>query len=57
MGMLLFVLLVALMATVGFWDTLEAVVGAAVLMALAVLTGIVFLVLGGIVLLRRGKGE
>lgn len=57
MGLLLFVLLVVLVATVGFWDTLAAIVGAAALMVLAVLTGVALLILGGMMVLKRRKGE
>ncbi|MEX2527608.1 MAG: hypothetical protein WEA09_08210 [Gemmatimonadota bacterium] len=57
MGMLLFVLLVVLVATVGFWDTLAAIVGAAALLVLAVVTGVGVLTLGGMMLLRKTEGE
>jgi len=56
MGLFLFILLVILIAVFGFWETLSAMVGAAVLIVLAVLLGIGVLVLGGWMLLNRGKG-
>ncbi len=40
MGILLFVLLVILIATFGFWDTLAAIVGAAAMVALAILLAV-----------------
>ena len=55
MGILLFVLLVVLVATVGFWDTLVAIVGAAALVGLAVLAGVAFLVIGGMMILKGGR--
>jgi hypothetical protein len=56
MGLFLFILLVILIAVFGFWETLSAIVGAAVLIVLAVLLGTGVLVLGVWMLLNRGKG-
>lgn len=44
MPILLFVLLVILIAMFGFWDTLTAILGAAVMVVLAILVGLGFLV-------------
>jgi hypothetical protein len=52
---LFFLLLVLLIATVGFWNTLGAVLGAVLLMALAVVVGIALVVVGALwALTRRG---
>jgi len=56
MGILLFVLLVVLVATFGFWDTLAAVLGAAALVGLAVVLGVVAVGVGIALFLRKGKG-
>jgi hypothetical protein len=56
LAILLFVLLVILIAAFGFWDTLAAIVGAAVMVALAVLLGLGVLGVGAYLLLKRGKG-
>jgi len=53
MGIVIFIILVILMATVGFWDTLAALVGAAVLMGVVVVLGIGLVALGGYLLLRK----
>ena len=53
MGIMLFVILVILIATVGFWDALAAIMGAAVLMVVVVLLGIGLLALGGYMMLRK----
>ncbi len=53
MGFVIFILLVILIATVGFWDALAAIMGAAVLMVVVVLLGIGLLALGGYMMLRK----
>lgn len=53
MGLVLFVILVILIATVGFWDTLAAIVGAAVLVGVVVVLGIGLLALGGYMFLKK----
>jgi hypothetical protein len=53
MGFVIFILLVILIATVGFWDALAAIMGAAVLMAFVVVLGIGLVALGGYLLLRK----
>jgi hypothetical protein len=55
MGILLFVLLVVLVATVGFWDALAALLGAAVMIVLAVVVGIAALGAGAYLLIKRGR--
>jgi len=56
MPILLFILLAVLIATFGFWDTLAALFGAALLVVLVVVLGISTLGLGGYLLLKRGRG-
>jgi hypothetical protein len=56
MPVLLFILLVVLIATFGFWDTLAAVFGAALLAVLVVLLGIGAIGLGGYLLVKRKAG-
>jgi hypothetical protein len=56
MGILLFVLLVVLIATFGFWDTLAAILGATVLVVLAVLVGLGALALAVLTFLKKGRG-
>jgi hypothetical protein len=53
---LLFILLVVLIATFGFWDTLAAILGAALLLVLVIILGIATLGVGGYLLLKRGRG-
>ncbi|MEX2529971.1 MAG: hypothetical protein WD960_04295 [Gemmatimonadota bacterium] len=56
MPILLFVLLVILVATFGFWDTLAAIFGAALLAVLVVLLGVAAVGLGGYLLIKRRAG-
>ncbi len=56
MPILLFILLVVLVATFGFWDTLAAIFGAAILAVLVVILGIAALGLGGYLLVKRKGG-
>lgn len=53
MGILLFVLLAALVATYGFWDTLSAILGAAGIVVLFVILAAAALGVGGYVMLKR----
>jgi hypothetical protein len=55
MGILVVILLVLLVATVGFWDTLAALMGAAIITVLAVLLALGTLVLGGYLLFTRSR--
>ena len=55
MGILLFFLIVVLIATFGFWDTLSAVLGAALMVILAAAVGIAVVVVGGMTFLRKGR--
>jgi hypothetical protein len=56
MPILLFIVLVILIATFGFWDTLAAILGAAVLAVLVVLLAIAAVGLGGYLLVKRKAG-
>jgi hypothetical protein len=56
MGILLFVLVVVLIATFGFWDTLAAIVGAALMFVLVALVGLAILGIGGAMLLAKKRG-
>jgi hypothetical protein len=53
MGLVIFIILVILIATVGFWDTLAAMVGAAVLMGFVVVLGAGLVALGGYMFLKK----
>lgn len=53
MGIVLFALLVILVATVGFWDALGAILGATALAALVVVVGVAVMVILGMILVRR----
>jgi hypothetical protein len=53
MPILVFVVLVILIAQLGFWDTLVAVLGAGVMFVLLVLLAAALLVLVGMLLVRR----
>jgi len=56
MPILLFILLVVLVATFGFWDTLAAIFGAALLAVLVVMLGIAVVGLGGYLFVKwKGK--
>lgn len=55
MGILLFFLIVILIATFGFWDTLAALLGAALMVVLAVGIGIAVVVVGGLMFLKKGR--
>lgn len=53
---LLFILLVVLIAAFGFWDTLAAIFGAALLLILVIVLAIATLGLGGYLFLKRSRG-
>ena len=53
MPILLFVILVILIAQLGFWDTFAAIVGGVAMLVLFVLLAIALVVLAGILLFRR----
>jgi hypothetical protein len=53
MPILVFVVLVILIAQLGFWDTLVAVLGAGAMFVLLVLLAAALLVLVGMLLVRR----
>ena len=53
MPILLFVILVILIAQVGFWDTFTAILGGALMIVLFVLLAIALVVLAGVLLVRR----
>jgi len=55
MGILLFFLIVVLIATFGFWDTLAAMLGAALMVILAIGVGGAILVVGGFMFLKKGR--
>ena len=56
MGALLFVLLAALVATYGFWDTLSALLGAVGILVLVVLLVAAALGVGGYIMVKRRNG-
>ena len=53
MPILLFIILVVLIAQIGFWDTFAAILGGVVMLVLFVLLAIILVVLAGILLVRR----
>ncbi len=53
MGILLFVLLVVLVATLGFWETLSALLGAVGVIVLLVVLGVAIAAAGGYAWLKR----
>jgi hypothetical protein len=55
MPILLFIVLVILIAQVGFWDTFAAILGGVAMLVLFVLLAIALLVLAGILLVRRWR--
>jgi hypothetical protein len=55
MPILLFIILVILIAQVGFWDTFAAILGGVAMLVLFVLLAIALLVLAGILLMRRWR--
>ncbi|HZA66284.1 MAG TPA: hypothetical protein VE592_05000 [Geminicoccaceae bacterium] len=53
MPILIFIVLVILIAQVGFWDTFGAILGGVAMIVLLALLAIALLVLAGMMLLRR----
>jgi hypothetical protein len=53
MPILLFIILVVLIAQIGFWDTFAAILGGVAMLVLFVLLAILLVVLAGILLVRR----
>lgn len=53
MPLLFFILLVILIAQVGFWNTLGAILGAAVMMVLLVVIIVAVVVIGGFMVVSR----
>jgi UPF0716 family protein affecting phage T7 exclusion len=53
MPILLFVILVILIAQLGFWDTFSAILGGVAMIVLFVLLGIALVALAGVLLLRK----
>jgi hypothetical protein len=53
MPILLFIVLVVLIAQLGFWDTFAAILGGVAMLVLFVLLAIALVVLAGILLFRR----
>ncbi|MEX2470860.1 MAG: hypothetical protein WEA34_01675 [Gemmatimonadota bacterium] len=56
MGILLFVLVAALVATYGFWDTLSALLGAVGIVVLVVVLAVAALGIGAYAVLKRRGG-
>jgi hypothetical protein len=55
MPILLFIILVVLIAQLGFWDTFAAILGGVAMLVLFVLLAILLIVLAGILLVRRWR--
>ena len=53
MPILLFVILVILIAQIGFWDTFSAILGGVAMLVLFVLLAIALVALAGLLLVRR----
>ena len=53
MPILLFIILVVLIAQIGFWDTFAAILGGVAMLVLFVLLAIILVVLAGTLLVRR----
>ena len=53
MPILLFIILVVLIAQVGFWDTFAAILGGVAMLVLFALLAIALVVLAGILMVRR----
>jgi hypothetical protein len=53
MPILLFIILVILIAQVGFWDTFAAILGGVAMLVLFVLLAMALVVLAGVLLVRR----
>jgi hypothetical protein len=55
MPILFFIVLVILIAQVGFWDTFAAILGGVAMLVLFVLLAIAVVVLAGVLLVRRWR--
>ena len=55
MPILLFIILVILIAQLGFWDTFAAILGGVAMLVLFVLLAIALVVLAGILAVRRWR--
>ena len=53
MPILIFLILVILIAQVGFWDTFSAILGGVAMIVLFVILAIALLALAGVLLIRR----
>jgi hypothetical protein len=53
MPILVFLILVIMIAQLGFWDTFSAILGGVAMIVLFVLLAIAFVALGGLLLIRR----
>jgi hypothetical protein len=53
MPILVFLILVILIAQIGFWDTFSAILGGVAMLVLFVLLAVALVVLAGLLLLRR----
>ena len=53
MPILVFIILVILIAQIGFWDTFTAILGGVAMIVLFVLLAIALVVLAGLLLIRR----
>jgi hypothetical protein len=53
MPILVFLILVILIAQIGFWDTFAAILGGFAMLVLFLLLAIAFVALGGLLLIRR----
>jgi hypothetical protein len=56
MPILLFVVLVILIAQIGFWDTFTAVLGGVAMLVLFLLLAVALVVLAGMLIMRRLRG-
>jgi hypothetical protein len=55
MPILLFIILVILIAQLGFWDTFAAILGGVAMLVLFVLLAVAIIVLAGLLLVRRWR--
>jgi hypothetical protein len=55
MPLLFFLLVIVLIAQIGFWKTLGAIIGAAAMLGLLVVLGIAVVVVGGLWALNRAR--
>jgi hypothetical protein len=53
MPIILFIILVILIAQIGFWDTFAAILGGVAMIVLFVILAIALVVLAGVLLLRK----